>query len=109
MRVLLDNCTPRGVVSCLRGHSVEECRAHGWDRLQNGALLDAAEKEGFEVLITSDQGIPHQQNLTRRRIAIVLLGTGVWELIRPHLDQIRGAVENAKAGSLTEVPMPSGK
>lgn len=109
MRVLLDNCTPRGVVSCLREHSVEECRARGWDRLKNGALLDAAEAEGFEVLLTSDQGIPQQQNLTRRRIAIVLLGTGVWKLIRPHLDQIQSAVENAKAGSLTRVPIPPGK
>jgi hypothetical protein len=107
MRVLLDNCTPRGVISCLREHSVEECRTRGWDRLKNGALLDAAEAAGFEVLITADQGIPHHQNLTRRKIAIVLLGTGIWEFIRPQLDQVRAAVKNAQPGSLTLVPMPT--
>jgi hypothetical protein len=31
----------------------------GWDRLSNGDLLTAAEQAGFEVLLTTDQNIPH--------------------------------------------------
>jgi hypothetical protein len=103
MRVLLDNCTPRGVASSLRGHAVEECRSQGWDRLRNGELLDAAEAAGFEVFLTADQNVRYQQNLRGRQIAIVVLKSGAWEILRPHLDRIRQAVEAAKAGSITEI------
>lgn len=42
MRILFDNGTPRGTAHGLPGHTVEECRGHGWDTLRNGELLDAA-------------------------------------------------------------------
>src|SRR5207244_5181530 len=74
MRVLFDNGTPRGVASALSGHTVEEARSRGWDALGNGELLDAAEAAGFEVLLTTDRNIRYQQNLTGRKIAIVVLG-----------------------------------
>jgi len=47
MRVLFDNGTPRGVAAALSDHVVEEARSRGWDTLQNGDLLDAAEAAGF--------------------------------------------------------------
>jgi len=106
MRVLLDNCTPRGVALSLRGHAVKECRSQGWDRLKNGELLDAAEGAGFEVFLTADQSIRYQQNLRRRKIAIVVLGSGIWEFLQPHLDRIRAGVEAAQPGSLTEISIP---
>ncbi len=74
MRILFDNGTPRGVASALPGHIVEEARSHGWDTLRNGELLDAAEAAGFDVFLTTDRNIMHQQNLTGRKIAIVVLG-----------------------------------
>ena len=106
MRILLDNCTPRGIASALRGHTVKECRSQGWDRLKNGELLNAAETAGFEVFLTSDQNICYQQNLGCRKIAIVVLRSGAWELLRPHLDRIRTAVEEAGPGSVTEIAIP---
>ncbi|HQX50372.1 MAG TPA: hypothetical protein PLY87_15145 [Planctomycetaceae bacterium] len=45
----------------------------GWGSLANGELLDAAERAGFELLVTTDQNLQYQQNLTARRIAIVVL------------------------------------
>jgi hypothetical protein len=71
MRVLFDNGTLRGVASALVGHVVEEARAHGWDTLRNGELLDAAEAAGFEVFVTTDRNLRYQQNLANRKIAIV--------------------------------------
>lgn len=106
MRVLLDNCTPRAIASALHGHTVKECRSEGWDRLKNGELLDAAEAAGFEVFLTSDQSIRYQQNLGRRKIAVVVLRSGAWDLLRPHLERIRTAVEAAGPGSVTEVFIP---
>jgi hypothetical protein len=67
MRVLFDNGTPRSVAAALSDHTVEEARARGWDTLKNGELLDAAEAAGFDVFVTTDRNIRHQQNLTHRR------------------------------------------
>jgi hypothetical protein len=101
MRILFDNGTPRGVASALQGHVVEEARLHGWDTLRNGELLDAAEAAGFEL--TTDRNIRYQQNLTGRRIAIVVLGKGRWRLIKASLPEIAAAVNAATPGSFIEV------
>ena len=106
MRVLFDNGTPRGVANALPGHTVEECRWHRWDTLRNGELLDAAEAAGFDVLVTTDRNIRYQQNLTNRKIAIVVLGKGRWRLIKNRLPEIAAAVAAATPGSVTEVQIP---
>ena len=71
MRILFDNGTPRQLGRQLFGHVVEEAREHGWESLSNGELLDRAEEAGFQVLITTDQDIQHQQNMANRRVAVV--------------------------------------
>jgi hypothetical protein len=106
MRVLFDNGTPRGVAAALSGHVVEEARARGWDRLRNGELLDAAEAAGFEVFVTTDRNIRHQQSLSGRRIAVVVLGRGRWRLIRTRLREIASAIETATPGTFTEIEIP---
>jgi hypothetical protein len=106
MRVLLDTGTPRGVASALLGHTVTESRSLGWDRLKNGDLLDAAESAGFEVFLTTDKNIKYQQNLSKRKISIVVLGRGRWHLIRPMLSRVVAAVNSAAPGSFTEVGIP---
>lgn len=106
MRVLFDNGTPRGVTAALSDHIVEEARLRGWDTLRNGELLDAAEAAGFDVFVTTDRNLRYQQNLTGRRIAIVVLGRGRWRLIRGKLREIAAAVSTATPGSLTEVEIP---
>jgi hypothetical protein len=106
MRVLFDNGTPRGVAPALSEHVVVEARAHGWDTLRNGELLDAAERAGYEVFVTTDRNLRYQQNLTGRRIAIVVLGVGRWRLIRNRLAEIAAAVAAATPGSFTEVEIP---
>ena len=56
---------------------VVETVERGWERLANGALLEAAETAGFEVFVTADKNIRYQQNLAGRKIAIITLGNGV--------------------------------
>ena len=106
MRILFDNGTPRGVASVLHGHTVEEARSRGWDTLRNGELLDAAEVAHFDVFITTDRNLRHQQNLTGRTIAIVVLGRGRWRLIKNRLPAIAAAVAAATPGSYSEVEIP---
>jgi hypothetical protein len=106
MRVLFDNGTPRGVAAALKGHIVEEARARGWDTLRNGELLDAAEAAAFHVFVTTDRNLQYQQNLTSRKIAIVVLTKGRWRLIKPRLSEIAAAVDAAAPGSFIEVEIP---
>ncbi len=67
---------------------------------------DAAEAAGFEVFITTDRNIRYQQNLTGRRIAIVVLGRARWRLIKARLPEIAAAVNATSPGCLIEVELP---
>jgi hypothetical protein len=62
MRVLFDQATPVPIRSFLEGHTVSTAAHEGWDRLQNGELLNAAEAAGFDVLLTTDKNMRYQQN-----------------------------------------------
>jgi hypothetical protein len=72
----------------------------------NGELLDAAENAGFQVMVTSDKRIKHQQNLAGRTIAIVVLTQGRWALVRKRLTEIASAVDSSAAGGYVEVFIP---
>jgi hypothetical protein len=107
MLVLFDNGTPRTLARYLIDHhTVTEARARGWEELENGDLLTEAEAAGFELLLTTDKRIRYQQNLTGRKIAIVVLGQGRWSLIKPHVAQVVAAVNAATPGSYAEVEIP---
>jgi predicted nuclease of predicted toxin-antitoxin system len=93
MRILFDHVTPRGIARFLPSHTVTKAKDRGWDTLTNGDLLAEAERAGFEVLLTADKNMRYQQNLTGRRIALVVLSTPQWPLVRLHLDSIAAAVK----------------
>ncbi len=107
MLILFDNGTPRTLARFLIGeHMVTEARSRGWAELENGDLLSEAEAAGFEVLVTTDKNIGYQQNLSGRRISIVVLGKGRWSLIEPHVSRVVIAVKASSPGSYTEVDIP---
>ncbi len=74
MRILFDQGTPAPLRHALTGHSVSTAYEKGWDQLGNGDLLNAAEA-AFDVFVTTDQNLRFQQNLTGRRLAILVLPT----------------------------------
>jgi hypothetical protein len=90
----------------LRDHDVTEARDRGWDTLSNGVLLSEAEQAGFEVFVTADKNIRYQQNLANRKIAVVVLSTPQWPLVRLHVAKIVAAVNAAAPGSYSEVQIP---
>ncbi len=106
MRILFDHGTPSGIAGALSGHDVTEAIERGWDRISNGELLNLAEAAGFDVLLTTDKQIRYQQNLTGRRIAIVVLGNSTWRVVRLHLDRIAMVLAEATPGSYAEVDIP---
>jgi hypothetical protein len=107
MKILLDESVPQKLRRIIEGgHTVVTAWYHGWSGLKNGALLDAAEQAGFDLFITADQELSYQQNLTRRKMALVVLSTNNWEFVRAHIAGIMVAVEAATPGSYTEVKVP---
>jgi hypothetical protein len=106
MRILFDHSTPAPLRHALTTHVVVEAVERGWETLENGALLDAAEAEGFEIFITADKNIRYQQNLAARRIAVVILGNAQWPVLRRHVDRVVAALDGAAPGSYFEVEIP---
>lgn len=108
MRILFDNGTPRQLRRRLFGHEVETAIERGWDSLANGVLLDRAEEAGFDVLLTTDQGIRYQQNMSDRRVAVVVLMKTSWPLIARRTEAIRSTLEGIQPGEVREVNIPMG-
>ncbi len=74
MKILFDQATPVPIRQHLSRHLVRTAAQQGWAMLRNGDLLRTAEEAGFDLLLTTDRNMGYQQNLTGRRIAIVVLG-----------------------------------
>ena len=106
MRVLFDQATPVPLRRFLEGHTVRTAAQEGWDRLRNGELLDAAEEAGFDVLLTTDKNMRYQQNLTGRKIAVILLGRQQWPELRRHVRLVVAAVNAVVPGSYYELDLP---
>jgi hypothetical protein len=87
MKIVLDESTPQKLRLLIDSrHTVVTTWFQGWSGLKNGALLAAAEEAGFDLLITADQELSYQQNLTSRRIALLVLSTNNWGVVK---EQIR--------------------
>lgn len=107
MRILFDKNVPVGVRRFLAAHEVRTFVEMQWHpQLENGELLKAGEAAGFDVMITSDQNIVYQQNLTARKLALVVLGSNIWPIVRDHGAAITTKVDAAAAGSYVFIEMP---
>lgn len=78
----------------------------GWSELVNGDLIARAEDAGYDVIVTTDQNMRHQQNLTGRRLAIVVLLSTAWPYVRLRTEEIREALAQVRPGEFREVPIP---
>lgn len=105
MEILLDQGTPVPLRRYLEGHSVTTAYEQGWSELSNGDLLDAAEQAGYNLFITTDQNLRHQQNLSNRQIAIVVLLSTSWPRIQLQVDKISEIVDATQSGSYVEIPI----
>jgi hypothetical protein len=71
VKVLLDENLDHALRKLLGQHEVVTVTYMGWTGLKNGELLRTAEDNGIDVLLTGDQTLTYEQNLTERRLAIV--------------------------------------
>ncbi len=100
MKIILDESTPQKLRLLIEGnHEVVTTWFQGWSGLKNGALLSAAEEAGFDLFITADQELSYQQNLSGRRIAVLVLSTNNWSVVKANMPEITTAINAAKSGS----------
>lgn len=105
MRVLFDQGTPAPLRKWLTSHVVSTAYEMGWSDLANGDLLDAAERQ-FDVLVTTDQNLRHQQNLGARQIAILVLPYANWPKLQAHVPAIVAAIATMVPGQYLELTLP---
>jgi hypothetical protein len=106
VRIFFDQGTPVPLRRALVGHEIATAFERGWGTLQNGELLGAVEAAGFEAIVTTDQNLRYQQNLEGRRLAILVLLTTDWRLIREHTEYVVVAVGGLIPGAYVELPFP---
>lgn len=87
------------------GHEVVTVAEAGWAGKKNGELLRLAE-ERFDVLLSTDKGIPHQQNLSRFDLAVVLLRakTNDYEDLAPLMDEVDVKLATIESGTVARIP-----
>jgi hypothetical protein len=97
---------PAPLAKHLAAHQVSTAYELGWGSLKNGELLQQAEINGFEVLVTTDQNLRYQQNLSDRKIAIVVLTSTSWPRIQKAARATVAAIDSAVPGNYVEVVIP---
>jgi hypothetical protein len=107
VKILLDECTPRVVKRRLPGRNVSTVQEVGWGGLTNGALLAAADAR-FDVFITTDKNLRHQQNLSKLKLAVMLLPSNRVPVIESVIPDVEAALMTIKPGDYVEIPLPQG-
>jgi predicted nuclease of predicted toxin-antitoxin system len=99
VRVLLDECLPRRLKRELPGHDTTTTPEMGWASKRNGELLELAERE-FDVFLTVDGNLEHQQNLARFAIAVIVLiaPSNRFHDLQPLMRRVLASLALAKRG-----------
>jgi PIN like domain len=101
VKILFDTNTPAPLARGLRGHTVTRTGKLQRQSLENGALLDAAEQAGFDVIITCDQNIAYQQNVTDKLTIVIL--SNHWPSLRPVAARIATIIDVVQPGEATRI------
>ena len=104
MRLLLDECVPKRLKRELPGHDARTVQDLGWAGIKNGALLSLANGQ-FDALLTVDQGIEYQQNLSGLSISVVVMMAPSNDVddLRPLLPGVEEALAKLRPGEITRV------
>jgi hypothetical protein len=105
MKVLLDECIPRKLKSALASHDCKTVPEAGLAGKKNGVLLSLAEGAGFDVFLTLDKGLPYQQNLAGRGIAIVIIRSRSNRLqdLLPNMEACLSVMSSIQPGEVMQV------
>ena len=107
MKILLDECLPLDFRHSFSGHEAHTAQWAGLKGRKNGELLRAAEAAGYDVLLTVDHGLPHQQRAAGRKLSIILVHsrTNQMEDLLPLVDAILRVLETIQPGQAATVSL----
>ena len=105
MKILLDECTPRLVKKRLPQFFIRTAQEMGWTGIKNGKLLNLAEGQ-FDVLISTDQNLPYQQNLAGKKIAIIILPSNKVPIVAQLIPAVELALQAIQPGTFVEITLP---
>src|SRR5262245_52861340 len=103
MRIHIDHGTSVPLRRHLTRHVVDTAFEHGWSTRHNGELLDLAEQEGYDLVMTTDQHLRYQQRLADRQLAIIVLLSTSWPRIQLKIETIQAAVERIMPSGYQEI------
>lgn len=105
MRVLFDENVPRPLRRHLKGHSILTVTEMGWSGLKNGRLIAHAEAGGFDVLLTLDQNIKYQQNMSVISLSVLVVVAPDLKIktLLPLVPGILACLDVIEAGQICEV------
>lgn len=104
MRILIDESLPRRLKQEFSGHQVATVPEMGWASKTNGELLSLAIGE-FDVLVTADQNLQHQQNLEQAEISVLVMAarTNRFEDLNPLVPRALTALESIQPGDVVRI------
>ncbi len=105
MKIVFDHGTPAPLRHLLAGHVVSTAFELGWATLENGELLRRAAND-FDILITTDQNLRYQQDVSHLPVAILVLPTTSWPKVRQHVAHVIEAIAEALPGEYREIIFP---
>jgi len=102
--ILLDSCVPRPFKRELHFYQVQHTSEIGWQDLDDRPLLEQADGS-FDVLITVDQNLPYQQNLSRYQISVIVLIARTNRLadLQPLVPPLVGVLATIGPGEMFEI------
>lgn len=106
MKILFDQGTPVPLRKIFTAHEVRTAFEMSWGTLSNGELLQKAEDFGFNLLITTDQNLSYQQNLSQRKIAVIVLSATSWLRIQNVIPEILQSVSSIQSNEFIQVEVP---
>ena len=108
MRVLVDECLPRQLRQWLAaarpGWTVLTVQEAGWASMKNGVLLQAA-NHAFDVLVTADKNMHHQQNFVGLDISVLVFPTNRAKLVKAGVPALVQSLPRVKAGEKAVMDM----
>jgi len=105
LKILLDECTPRLVKKRLPQFFIRTLQELGWAGIKNGKLLNLAEGQ-FDVLVSTDQNLPFQQNLTGKKLAVIILPSNKVPIVAQLISAIEQSLQFIQPGTFIEIPLP---
>jgi predicted nuclease of predicted toxin-antitoxin system len=103
LKILFDEDVPGKLARSLPMHEIHTVVGMEWGGVKNGQLLTLIEQEGFNIFLTGDKNMVDQQRLQGRPFAVLIMSAINWPVIRPHIDAISAAVDEAQSGTVKTI------